>query len=359
MKKSIILYTLLFINCTLLAQNKDTWTSFWDKDSTHIGFKDQNGKIKITPKFMGLTSANKFDDIIVASEQVNESWKSYYLTKSGKIVGRDSLYVYDNGPDCENEGFIRFKDYKTDKMGLFSGDGKIVIPAEYSDLTRVRNKMIIALKGAAKIEDPGGDGHFSWSGGKEYLIDITNKILIENFGYNDELNFYSLQKSKEPNKNKIRENFLGLDGEYYSFINFDKEFKEWLKTNLLSNLSKDNILKFSYDKITYWKEPKGWISESKTKFITNNYNLIKAELAQLSTANSDYHIFSESLNPFIYESKEFEKYFNNCNQAKEWKYPVKNIVITHKNGKQDHFEFLRTDNGYKLISVSLAKENLK
>jgi hypothetical protein len=361
MKKYIILYLFLTLNCVVSAQNKDIWISFWDKDTTHVGFKDKTGKIKIEPKFMGLTSANKFDEIIVVSEEVNldKTWKSYYLTKSGKIVGRDSLYVYDNGPDCENEGFIRFKDYKTDKMGLFNGEGKIVIPAEYSDLTRVRNGMIIALKGAQKVMDPGGDGHFGWAGGKEYLIDTNNNVLIENFRYNDELNFYSLLKSKEPNKEEIRENFTGVDGQYYSFVNFDKEFKSWLKTSLLSDLSKNNLLKFSYDKITYWKEPNGWKNESKMNFINQNYKIIKAKLSELTTANSDYNVFSESLNQFIYEGKEFEEYFNNCNQARDWKYPVKNIVISNKNGKQDHFEFLRTENGYKLISVSSAKDNLK
>jgi hypothetical protein len=359
MKKSIFFYIFLFTNCILHAQNKDTWISFTDKDSTHIGFKDKNGNIKIEPKFTGLTSANKFDAIMVVSEETKENWKSYYLTKSGKIVGRDSLYIFDNGPDCENEGFIRFKDYKTDKMGIFNGDGKIVIPAEYSDLTRVRNGMIIALKGAEKIMDPGGDGHFSWSGGKEYLIDTNNKNLIEDFGYNDELNFYSIQKSKEPSKDEIRESFIAVDNEYYSFINFDKEFRLWLKNNLLSDLSKSNLLKFCYDKITYWKEPNGWKNESKTKFINQNYKLIKAKLTELSTTNCDYTVFSESLNPFIYNNNEFSEYFDNCNQPKDWMYPVKNIVISHKNEKQDHFEFLRTENGYKLISVSLGKETLK
>lgn len=359
MKKHIILYLFLFLNCVGFAQNNDSWIAFWDKDTTHIGFKDKSGNIKIEPKFMGITSANKFDDIVVVSEEINQKWESYYLTKSGKIVGRDSLYIFDNGPDCENEHFIRFKDYKTDKMGLFNREGKIVIPAEYSDLTKVRNGMIIALKGATKIVDPGGDGHFYWSGGKEYLIDTNNKILIENFGYNDELNFYSLQKSKESNKDEIRESFLGVDSEYYSFINFDKEFKLWLKKNILTDLSKDNIIKFSYDKITYWKEPNGWISESKTKFVDKNYKLIKAKLTELTKPNCDYQVFSQGLNQFIYEGKEFEEYFNNCNQSKDWKYPVKNIVISHKTEKQDHFEFLKTENGYKLISISLGKEDLK
>ncbi|MHC0443614.1 WG repeat-containing protein, partial [Flavobacterium sp. 3-210] len=79
--------------------------------------------------------------------------KSYYLTKQGKIVGRDSLYVFDNGPDCENEGFIRFTNHKTDKMGIFNSEGKIVIPAQYSALTKVRNGLIVVLKDAEKQQD--------------------------------------------------------------------------------------------------------------------------------------------------------------------------------------------------------------
>lgn len=133
----------------------------------------------------------------------------------------------------------------------------------------------------------------------------------------------------------------------------------WLKNNLQTNLSKENLLKFSFDKITYWKKPNGWKNESKTKFINQNYKIIKAKITELTKTNCDYHVFSESLNPFIYEGKEFSEYFDNCNQAKEWMYPVKNIVISNKDVKQDHLEFLKTENGYKLISVSLAKENLK
>ncbi|MEO6175168.1 MAG: hypothetical protein ABIP27_08460 [Flavobacterium circumlabens] len=362
MKQTILVYIFLSLNCGLFAQNKDSWIAFWDKDTTHIGFKDSSGHIKIEPKFMSLTIAHKFDAIIAVAEDVKDTWKSYYITKNGKIVGRDSMYVYDNGFDCENEGFIRFKDPITDQMGLFNGEGKIIIPAEYSALTKVRNGMIIALKGAEKIKDPGGDGHFSWAGGKEYLINTNNKILIENFGYNDELNFYSLQKSKEPGKEEVREYFPGVDGEYYSFVNFDKEFKSWLKNNLLSDLSKDNLLQHSFDTITYWKEPNGWTKESKTKFINQNYKFIKPKLQELTSKNCEYFISTDGLNRFIFDTSEFETYFNNCNEPKEWIYPVKNIVISPKNkldSGQDHFEFLRTDKGYKLISISAAKNNLK
>lgn len=360
MKQLLFLYLFFAINHTVSAQSKDTWISFWDKDTTHIGFKDLNGNIKIAPKFMGLTSAHKFDKIIAVTEETNESWKSYYLTKSGKIVGRDSLYIFDNGADCENEGFIRFTDPKTDQMGLFNGEGKIVVPAAYSALTKARNGVIIALKGAVK--EKFGDEHFSWTGGKQYLIDTNNTILIENFSYKNDLNFYSLEKSSKPSINPIKESFPGVDGQYYSFIDYDKEFKMWLKNNLLSNLSKENLVKLSFDKITYWKEPDGWISESKAKFIANNYKYLKLKLQELNAAETDYFVSSDGLNPFIFESDEYGLYFNNCNEAKEWLYPVKNIVINPKNKTdpgQDHLEFLRTEKGYRLISVSSGKNNLK
>ncbi|GGE98415.1 WG repeat-containing protein [Flavobacterium limi] len=357
--KQYIITIFFFINFTLFAQEKDIWISFPNKDTTLIGFKDKNGNIKIEPKFMGLTTASKFENIISVSEEFKDSWKSYYLTKKGKIVGRDSLYVFDNSPDCENEGFIRFRDPKTDKIGMFNSEGKIVIPANYSNLTKIRNGMAIALKDAKKEID--GE-HFFWTGGKEFLIDVNNQILIENFPYNDELNFYSLEKSKEKGEDETREYFLGVDGQYYSFINFDKEFKSWLKKTLLRDLSKANLEKHSFDKITYWKEPMGWISEPKSKFIHQNHQFIKMKLTELTIDNPEYFVSSNGLNPFIYETAEYEKYFNNCRESIDWLYPVKSVIISSRNkadSGQDHFEFLRTENGYKLIGVSDAKNNLK
>lgn len=361
MKKIFFLFTFLILNCSVFAQHDDAWVAFWNKDTTLIGFKDKNGVIKIAPKFMGFTTAQKFENIIAVTEEENNQWKSYYLTKQGKIVGRDSLYTFDNGPDSENEGFIRFRDPKTDKMGFFNGEGKIAIPAEYSNLSKVQNGMIVALKGAEKVM-AGFDGHFSWVGGKDYLIDTNNKILIEDFEYNDQLNFYSLQKSKEPSKDEIRDNFRGVNDEYYSFINFDKEFNHWLKNTVLTDLSKANLEKHAMNTITYWKEPDGWINAPKTKFIHQNYTYLKLKLQELKNPKCDYFISTDGLNQFIFESSEYDSYFNNSNESIEWKYPVKNIVINPKNKsefKQDHIQFLRTDNGYKLLCVSAQRDNLK
>ena len=92
----------------------------------------------------------KFDEIIAVNDETNGKWESYYLTKAGKKFGNDSLEFYDNSPVCESEGFITFRDRKTDKAGMFNRNGDIVIPAKYNFLSKVVNGMSTGLIGAEK-----------------------------------------------------------------------------------------------------------------------------------------------------------------------------------------------------------------
>jgi hypothetical protein len=341
----------------VFAQSPDPWYPFWNKDSTLIGFKDKNGIVKIEPKFSGLSDGGSFENIIAITEEINGTWNNYYLTKTGKIVGRDSLYIFDNTTDCELEGFIRFHDRKTDKMGMFNKKGDIGIPATYNYLSRVRNGMIEALTGAKKKIM--GE-HFWWEGGRQSLIDTNNNILIDNFNYDGNLNFYSLLIADEPNKDTTRQNFKGANGQYYSFIDFEKEFRSWLQSNLLAHFTKAGLLNCSQKKITFWKEPGGWIHEAKSSFINRNFELIKTKLLALNSKACDFTIFVDDL--IIYdESDDFKRYFNNCGESRAWIYPVMSIVINYKDkkGTQDHFDFLRTGDGYKLISITIRKGRLR
>jgi len=366
MKIILLTYILILAGCSMHIQEDRSWTAFWNDDSSLIGFKDQNGRTRIEPKYTGFTTARKFEKIIAVMELKNDEQETYYLTKSGKIVGRDNLYIFDNSPDCESEGFIRFRDKKTDKIGMYNSQGEIVIPSEYDDLTNVRNRLVIALKGAEKKywdeNKDSGCHHFSWVGGKEYLINTDHQVLIDNFKHDSNLDFFSVKREHGPVPNANRQSFLSVDGRYYSFIDYKKEFQAWLNSAILSLLSKDKLRESSYRKIFFWKEPDGWTSEDSSAFIDRNFELLKTRLTKLNKADADYFISIDGLNPFIYEEPEFERYFNNCGEAKEWQYPVMSIVINHKtemDSHQDHFEFLRTDNGYKLISVTIGKEKLK
>lgn len=357
----IILIILVFSSLISNAQDNESWVAFWNNDTTLIGFKNKSGEIKIEPKFIGFTTARNFDNIIAVIEDNNGTYKSYYLTKSGRIVGIDSLYIFDNALDCESEGYIRFRDKNSEMVGMLDKNGNVVIPAEYNVLSRVENGLIVAMKGAKKEywdkHKESGCNHYSWKGGKQYLINTSNTILIENFEYDKSIDYFSLKTESVPTKDSSRIEFKGINAQFYSFIDNEKALTDKIKSFLSSNFTKADLEKICYKSIYYWKDENGWISETKEEFISRNYELVKSRLLRLIADKTDFNIFVQSLNPYIYEGETFAKYFNNCGEAKESKYPVMNIVInTNTDGEliQDHFEFLKTDNGYELISMTIG-----
>ena len=63
----------------------------------------------------------------------------------------------------------------------------------------------------------------------------------------------------------------------------------------------------------------------------------------------------------MYDGTEFEKYFTNCGESKDWIYPTMSVIISHQDEKdfsQNHYEFLRTDDGYKLISLTVRDQKM-
>jgi len=366
MKKILLTYIIFLIGLSVQSQNTDTWTAFMDDSSGLLGFKNSTGQVEIEPKFMGFTIARKFDNIIAVMVKNEGNYKTYYLTKSGKKVGIDSLHIFDNGADCESEGFIRFRDKVTDKVGMFDKNGNIIIPAVYNELSRVQNGLVWALKGAKKKywdkHNESGCNHYSWVNGKEMLINTKNEVVIENFQYEGNLNLFSLHISAIQNDNPNRHSFKGKNGKFYSFIDYKKEFRNWINSKLLDSLTLDKLIKVSFDSITYWKEPNGWTTELKTDFLKSNFELIKTRFLELNKIETDYFVAINGLNPFIFQGKEHSKYFNNCGEARREKYPVMGLIINNKTKSdliQDHFDFIRTDNGYRLISMTIRNGKIK
>lgn len=356
--------TLAFSGCSLHAR-KDTWTAFLPADSDLIGFKDAQGRIKIEPRYSGFTIARKFDHIMAVMEQKEDSYDSYYLTRSGKKVGRDSIYVHDNSPDCESEGFIRFRDPATEKVGLYDRNGEIAIPAAYDALTQVRNGLVVGLQGARKAywdkQQHADCNHFTWEGGREVLLDTSNRILIVDFKGGARLDLFSVDIGPKPAPNDTRRIYLASDGRYYAFIDFNQEFENWLQTDLLTALTVVALANNTYHAIFFWKEPEGWKRAASRAFIERNFELIHDRLAALLKSDTDYFISMSGLNPFIFKGDEFDPYFNNCGDPKLWQSPVMNVVINRQiDGRafQDHFDFLKTNAGYKLISLTIRAAEL-
>lgn len=359
MKNILIILCLFFCFGRLQAQSfNEPWKAFWDESYELRGFKNAEGEVMIPPKFMGFTVAHKFEDVIAVMEENNGEFISYHLAKSGKIFGRDSLYISDNSADCESEGFIRFE--ANEKVGMFNSEGEIIIPAEYNALSRVMNGFVIALKGARKSYwekvKHSGCNHYSWKGGKTVLLDTANNILIKDFEKEKQLDFYSVNIRKEKHPDPARLNFHAEDGRYYSFVEVENAFRNWLFNDLLQNVTLEEMLKASTDSISFWDNENGWVHQHKSAYLTSNFEVIERRLLQLKNPSTEYFISLGDLIIYNENSKNYDKYFNNCNQSKYWQYPLFTIVISageKENFTQDHISFLKTDAGYQLINVTL------
>ncbi len=359
--KYIILPFLLVVLFGNSRAQDDVWTAYWNGDTTLYGFKNAAGRVMIEPRFTGAGIARKLEHImsVIEASPATGKWSAYFLTRSGKKIGADSLYFFDNVPDCENEGFIRFRDQGLDKVGLLNRNGEVVVPAIYNYLERVQNGLLTGLTGAQKKLD--GEHHY-WEGGETVLLDTSGKILIRSFAVPSGINLYSLKISEAVVHDPVRISYKAVDGRYYSFIDYEKEFAAWLE-NLVTTLDKNTLEQYVFDQVSYYTEDEGWVFKEGKPFIDKNYPVLKATLQQLRQPSCDSFITRNSLNPFIYESGAYEKYFDNCNQAKEWKYPQMGIYINHyKEGALDYQEgldFLRTDEGYKLINVNIKKASFQ
>jgi hypothetical protein len=373
MKWRLLIFLIAICNLTSLAQDKDLWESFYDAKTELIGFKDTDQNVKISPKFnSGFTVAKRFDKIIAVTEQVDSNnYSSYYLLKNGNQIGKDSIYLWDNSPDCESEGKIRFRDNKTDKVGFFDKNGYVVIPAIYNDAQPFRNGVAIAIMNAkkecldGKIHNDDNCEHWGWKGGQIILIDDSNKTLIDDFIFSDELDWFSLNIVDATIDTTIRDYFKERNGKYYSFINFEKDFKVWFKSNFLNSTDLKNIKDNCFFEITYWSDSENeWISKETDEFLNENKEILIQKISEFQKGVLEYAIFMDGLNPFIFNKEIYSSFFDFCGNPITWKYPVFDVVVSYnsKEGRidyQDHFEFLRTNNGYKLLGLSIESMKIK
>ncbi|MDR1877059.1 MAG: WG repeat-containing protein, partial [Flavobacteriaceae bacterium] len=295
----IFLNIIFFFSFVTLSytQDKGRYTSFLNEEGLE-GFYDESGKIVIEPVFENYTLAHYWDDIISVIELDEKSYDTYFLTKNGEKKHHDSLYFFDNAPDCESEGFIRFRVQETDKAGMLNANGDISIPAIYSDILNARNGYVIALKDAVKKywhgdKENDGCNHYSWDGGTEYLLDTSGKVIIENFNDFYSLNIYSIKIEDKEGKDKVRRYFKGVDGSFYSFIDYEIEFKEWINKKFIPALSsKEELRELVHPEIVCWdEEEKCYVRIDRDSYLLSNYNSIINMFKNTDVLSADHPVF--------------------------------------------------------------------
>lgn len=348
---------ILFFNfsITSFGQNSDRWSFYYNPDSSLIGFKDAAGKVKIAPEYSELTRARYFDHVIVVFDSSSENkFRPHFLTKSGKNFGYDSVYFFDNMPDCENEDFIRFRNQHSDKMGLFNREGRAVIPAKYNYISSVKNGFVVALKNAKKMTD--GE-HFFYQGGQTILIDTNNVILsqdtiLQHIDWN-KINFYSFKKSSHKINDRAHINIQDIRGNYYGFTDYREEFQNWLLHTYLPQINNAFFLKencFRYV-ISNDADSNKYIKVTQDIFLSRYAKAFKNLLSKVKNFGNATTILQNEIDYFYFVDDFDDQFHNNCDELKDWKYPTFTVYATNQNDLSviSHIAFIRTDNGYKLF----------
>jgi hypothetical protein len=297
-------------------------------------------------------------------------WKnirSYYKLADGRVVGEDSVYSFDATDDWESDGKIRFRDRVTDKVGFFDNNGKVVVPALYNEANRFYNGMAMVIKNAKRVGWHGQDcekgdcEHLSWSGGNSMLIDAKNQILIDTLKIDDHafINWYSLEIKDEPGDSTRHCSLKGVNGKWYVFLDYRKEFDNWFRVKFLAAATDVRKLReFAHDSlVSLLPEYDGWKRMSGEEFMQNHANQLKTRLQPIRDHQITTFSFIEGLNPYIHTGGSFDPYFECCGERNLARYPAFDVIsnFMDKNGHldyQEHYSFLRTNAGYKLIGVS-------
>ncbi len=351
---------------------EDVWTAFWDDEHYKRGFKDKNGKVRIPPKFMGMTQATVFKNIIAVMEEKGEgvkggeyerSYDSYYLLKDGRRIDSVDMFTFDNSFDCESDGKVRFRDKQTGGMGYLDGEGEVAIPAIYSIGQPFANGVASVLNGGTLMCGNGQPfsnenrcEHAHWQGGESLVIDASNNVILYGLSLGQEFDRYSLTISDNPLNDVAVESFKGVDGKFYNFINREKHFEDWFRQRILNKLSKTNLEKYSFEEITLYDSQRGWYKEPKSKFWANNNKTVLAALSLLKKEGGSFFVTMNNLNRGIYEEDKYREFYAECYNDYENKHPVLSVVANHKHKDlevQNAFEFLKTVDGYKLISLTV------
>ncbi|MBL7700555.1 MAG: WG repeat-containing protein [Chitinophagaceae bacterium] len=341
---------------------QDPWVKFVDPKSRLAGFKDLSGTIRIAARFENYFVADTFHNIIAVREPVAKSYESYYLLKSGKKTGRDSLYLFD-GYDCESDGMIMYKDHNTDYIGYLNANGNAVIPAVYNSATGFRNGFAQALFGAKKRCWEGGDDttnceRLILEGGRQLLINKQNEILAEGIAsdFYQTVDWYSTRINEVPEDTSIYVKVDGKNGIKYYFIHFQKEFQKWFYNDFLASLNTGQT-KYLFPEIMIWDQKNGWRSISREAYMKSYSEVLKKERFQTG-ANKKLNFGQGEFSDYVMTSPVYLEFFTSCGRFDKYRYPFFVVQLSYsKNGKFDHsesFEFIRTSHGYRLMQAPIS-----
>jgi len=368
------LLTLLVLLLAHAAEAQDTtvWTQFSVRvrgGDYRYGYKDAAGHLKIPAKFGLFTPAQKFRHIMAVSD--GQSLRQYYLLKNGQPVGRDSVYMFDYQADCEQEGFIRFQNKHTHRVGFLNAQGRVAIPAQYNTASPFYNGLAVALSGARRTcwdrsTDTLHCEHLGWTGGHEVVINQHNEVVLDQLSLakmgSSHLNFYSLQRNAPVVDTATTVTLTAVNGDRYTFTDYDKEFKQWFFGQFVPAVRSGPaaVRPLCYTELATAGQPfRGWQHTEPGAFVQAHFPVLRAQLADLRPNSKQVQVGPDNLNTLTFNSPRFASFLTDCGEHFAKKYPVFSVILAIKatggNSNINHqwqYSFIRTAQGYRLYEAS-------
>jgi hypothetical protein len=363
MKACITILIICIYSQVLSAQTSNNWYSFYNRKTDLIGFKDSLGNTKIPAQYSSFTNASTFRNIIAVSE--SDFKQSYYLLKNGRKVGKDSLYIWDMTYDCEQEGSIRFRDSITDRIGYFDKEGKEIIKALFNEAQPFYNGVATVIHDGKRVCADGKPydsscEHWYWDG-ITALINKEGKIIADNIDGATiaNLNWYSMKVANQPADTNLYTSIKGVDNQFYTFIDYEKEFKQWFYSKFLAEVDAGRLQMNCFDEVMVEGLSKRKLRKSydKTAFTKIYSGVMQKKISMIKAGKIKSLFMNSQLNNYIYNGKRFAKFYTDCKEPNMKRYPLLELLTNTYNSNggilsQEHLSFLRTDQGYKLIEVN-------
>jgi hypothetical protein len=354
------------------GQRTAAWTRFVvkRKGEEYYGYQNPQGQVKLPAVFGGFTNARRFYHIMAVSEQASQA--QYYVLKNRRKVGRDSVYVADFQFDCESEGKIRYRD-KRNRVGFLDAQGRAFIPAIYNYVTPFYNGLAVALLGARRTCGSSPDTvhceHPGWAGGRLVLLSARNEVLVNNLAGeptgSGHLNWYSLKINDPAPDTATTVTLRAANGDRYTFTDYEKEFAAWLYRVFVPAVRTGDaaaVQALCFSDLAVAARPfQGWSHFTPAAFLAKyRQAVLRPRLGSLRPGAPGVAIGPGDLNTLIFGSPAFEPFLTACGEHFSEKYPVFELLLTYPAqpataplDHQEHFEFIRTAAGYRLLSVSL------
>ncbi|TGL60581.1 WG repeat-containing protein [Leptospira sarikeiensis] len=163
-RKFLHLAILIFLPLLAFCSKKSQLTAF--EENGIYGYKDQNGKVLISPQY---SMAYDF----------NENGVGFSFSKSGWVCIDPknqillNVFQFDNGPDDFSEGLARF--VENSKFGFFDPSCNKIIAANFDFAYPIQDGFSKVCNGCESVSD--GE-HSMIQGGKYGLIDKKGTIVV-------------------------------------------------------------------------------------------------------------------------------------------------------------------------------------